>query len=387
MTDRPLIEHLMKTATHVLNRAWNADVTLYLQDPIRTEWGRHTLLLCHVDGPPDAPATIVMKAAVDADHAIFNEWAVLEWLNGIGATSPLVPTLFGGDDLAQLIVIEDLGAGPSLHRVLQTRPEWATEALVESQELTARIHSATRGRQAELNRVRSALPSGPPPPVVEQSPDALVAEMEAWHPPPSSAIYEIESVGATLAVPESFRSLTFNDACPVNRIVTADGVRAIDLEMAGFRHPMIDGAYAAIGHLRCVARRLRENDTLALPPTARSTATDAYRQAVLVGFPEYADTDRFHDDLAAASAVWMINILRRTRPGVAGDKPASFFGVTACQRILATLDAFSKLATTTGRLPAIDTWAHDLRGRLEAEWPETSPLAYVAGLDQEDTPR
>ena len=387
MPDRPQIDHLMKTATRVLNRAWDADVTLYLQDPIRTEWGRHTLLLCHVDGPPDAPTTVVIKAAVEADRAIFNEWAVLEWLNEIDATTPLVPTFFGGDADAQLIVIEDLGAGPALHRVLQTRPGWAFDALVESQQLLAHIHSATRGREGELSRVRSALPSGPPPPVVEQSPDALRAEMDAWQPPSSPEIDEIESVSATLAVPESFHSLTFNDACPVNRIVNANGVRAVDLEMAGFRHPMIDGAYAAIGHLRCVVRRLRGNDTLALPPTARSITTDAYREAVLAGFPEYEDIDRFHEDLTAASAVWMINILRRTRPSVAGDKPSRFFGVTACQRILATLDAFSELATTTGRLPALNAWAHDLRGRLESEWPELPPLATVAGLDQENPTR
>ncbi|MEA2002261.1 MAG: hypothetical protein U9N84_10325 [Actinomycetota bacterium] len=379
--DRPQIDHLMMTATRVLNRAWDANVTLYLQDPIRTEWGRHTLLLCHVDGPADAPTTVVIKAAVEDDHAIFNEWAVLEWLNGIDV-APLVPTLFGGDTDAQLIVIEDLGAGPSLHRVLQTRSEWAVDALVEGQQLLAQIHSATRGRQAELRQVRSTLPNGPPPPVIEQSPDTLRTEMEAWLPPPSSAVDEIELVSATLAVPNTFRSLTFNDACPVNRIVTANGVRAVDLEMAGFRHPMLDGAYAAIGHLRCVVRRRRENDTLAIPPAVRSIATDAYREAMIAGFPEYADIDRFHADLAAASAVWMVNILQRTRPGVAGDRPTRFFGVTACQRTLATLAAFSEIATTTSRLPALNAWAHDLGDQLESEWPELPPLAYVAGLDQ-----
>jgi len=40
----------MDAARLVLSRAWDADVTVCLQDPIRTEFGRHTLLLCHVVG-------------------------------------------------------------------------------------------------------------------------------------------------------------------------------------------------------------------------------------------------------------------------------------------------------------------------------------------------
>jgi len=50
MPDRPEIGRLMDAARLVLSRAWDADVTVCLQDPIRTEFGRHTLLLCHVVG-------------------------------------------------------------------------------------------------------------------------------------------------------------------------------------------------------------------------------------------------------------------------------------------------------------------------------------------------
>jgi hypothetical protein len=158
MPDRPEIGRLMEAAGEVLTRVWGSDVTLYLQDPIRSEWGRHTLLLCHVDGPAVAPAMVVVKAAVEPDGAILNEWAVLEWLNGIEAVAPFVPAIYGGSEDSQLIVIEDLGGGPTLQRVLQTKPEWALDALRESRQLLGAVHVATRGRQSELREVRAALP-------------------------------------------------------------------------------------------------------------------------------------------------------------------------------------------------------------------------------------
>jgi len=60
-----------------------------------------------------------------------------------------------------------------------------------------------------------------------------------------------------------------------------------------------------------------------------------------------------------------------------------FFGVTACQRVLATLAASSDLASSTGRLPALAAWADELFARLESEWPTFPPLAVVAGLRRE----
>jgi hypothetical protein len=254
------------------------------------------------------------------------------------------------------------------------------EALVGSQELLGVIHSETRARAADLDEVRRSLRAGPSPPVIEHGPEALRAEMEAWTTLSQSVTSEVDSVAAAMDVTISFQALTFHDACPPNRIVTAAGVRALDLEIAGFRHPMSDGAYAAIGHLRCMVRRGRPGDGLAIPSSARELATDAYRRAVLASFPEYEDEDRFDDDLVAAGAIWMIYILSRMRPKVAGNRPRGFLGVTACQRVLATLAAFSELAASRGRLLALVAWAEGLHVQLVSDWPSLPPLSVSAGL-------
>jgi len=385
MPERPVVEDLMATAGRALSEAWHTDVNLYLQDPIRTLWGRHTLLLCHVETPRgvanDLPHLVVIKAAAEHNGAIFNEWAVLDWLGKIDAAANLVPQLHGGDVDAQLIILEDLGGGPTLQRVLQTHRTWAIEALVESQRLVSVIHGATRGRHVEFQAMRELLPKGHQPPEISVAPDALRDEMEAWGSPlPPLVLDEVMSASADLDVGPTFQSLTFNDSCPVNRLVTGSGVRALDLEMAAFRHPMIDGAYAAIGHLRCTAKRLRHDDGIVLPLDIRRIATDAYRQAMVAEFPEYEDDARFDADLAAAAAVWMVEILRRTRPRVEGDKALKYFSTTSCQRTIATLTAFSDLAEWTGRFPAIACWADEVSGRLQSTWPDLPPLTVCASL-------
>ncbi len=379
--DRPSIETVLERAGEVLSQRWNAEIGLYLQDPIRSDWGRHTVLLCHVDGPAPSPDMVVVKVAASSDGAIFNEWSVLEWLGSIPALANDVPQFHAGDQTAQLIVLEDLGGGPSLQRMMQVSRQQATDALVDSQQLTARAHSATRGRSDELDAIRRSLPDGPPPPVVEVDGETLLTELDAWGVSvPPDVRDDVEAIASRLDVPDDFRCLTFNDACPVNRIVTAQGVRALDLEMAAFRHPMIDGAYAMIGHLRCTQKRLRKNDGLVIPPDVGLIATEAYRTAILDGYPEYQDRDRFDDDLAAAAAVWMVMILNRTRNRVTDVKAAKYFSVTSRQRTLAALDTFGQLASSMDQLPALASWAGDLSVQLRAKWPETPLLERCAAF-------
>jgi hypothetical protein len=76
----------------------------------------------------------------------------------------------------------------------------------------------------------------------------------------------------------------------------------------------------------------------------------------------------------------MVEILRRSRPKVAGDRPNRFFGVTASQRVLATLAAFRDAAATHDRMPHLASWAQDLGKRLESHWPDHPPLPEAAGL-------
>ncbi len=375
------IQRLLRVGARVLETGWGGNVTLYLQDPIRTQWGRHVVLLCNVDGPDDRPATVVVKAPRDGSDLLLNEWAALAWLGEIDAVAPLVPTLFGADRDEPMIVIEDVGGGPSLQRLLQTDRSPAVGALAESQRLTAAVNAATRGRHTALAAVRATLPTGADPPVIDITAEGLLTEMHEWTTPIATDVErDVESVAATLDVPDSFLALTFHDACPVNRFVTSSGLRAVDLEMAGFRHPLLDGAYGAIGHLRCSVKRMRRDDGIGIPSDVRRLATEAYRSALVAGYPEYADRERFDADLAAASAVWMVEILRRTRPMIQRDEAPTFFGRTPRQRVLATLEVFSTLEVVTTRHAALTAWSDQLRQKLTSEWRDLPPLPHAGAF-------
>jgi hypothetical protein len=370
--DEAGVDELIQVASAALSRVWGSAVSLRLQDPIRTEWGRHTLLRCSVvEAPSAAPSSVVVKAAADPNGAIFNEWAALQFVNAIPSIAPLVPDLHAGDAESQLIVIEDLGAGPLMRRLLQAGPDLATPTLVDSQRLLGRFNAATRGQEAAFAEIRGMLPDGPPPPLFTADPASLAAAAAAWNEPADAAIAELHWAAAKLDVDESFTALTFHDACPPNRVVTRRGMRALDLEMAAFRHPMIDGAYSAIGYLRC-------NDCMAIPAETQALMIKAYRRALVPAYPEYETEERFVDDLAAAGAVWLIELLRRNRERAEADRVAGFFGITARQRVLAALDAFIALASITRELAGFVVWADELCSKLRSEWGTVPPLPRLA---------
>lgn len=375
MGDEGGVDRLVEVAREALSRACGGSVSLALQDPIRATWGRHTLLRCNVaDAPPEAPGSVIVKAAVEANGAVFNEWAALQFANSIPEVAPLVPDLYAGDAMNQLIVIEDLGAGPLLRRLLQAGPDLAVPALIESQRLLGQFHGATRGRTAELTDLRRTLPDGPPPPAFDLDLSTLLESIATWDVPPSDhAITELGWATEVLAVDASFTALTFHDVCPPNRVVTPAGMRALDLEMAAYRHPMVDGAYSVIAHLRC-------NDGMAIPDGIRTQMLDAYRRALVPAYPEYADEGRFVDDLAGAGAVWLIELLRRNHERANADRVAGFFGITARQRVIAVLDAFIALASITRDLPGLTVWADDLRAELFSRWGVVPPLPSLPGF-------
>lgn len=380
MEIHPDIQRLLDAASDALATAWSSEVNLYLQHPIRTEWGRHRLLLCNVDGPPGTPDIAVVKAAIERTGTIFNEWAALDYLDRTTA-APLVPQLHAGHAKEQLIVIEDLGAGPSLHRLMQTRPSLAEEALIQSMELLADVHAATRAGQGDFDEIRAALPPGAGPPALELDADAVLGTLRAWsNDVPPQVADDVERAAEQLRVAESFTCLTFHDCCPVNRIMTNRGMRAVDLEMAAFRHPLVDGAYAALAHLRCSARRLRSDDGIVMPADVAARATEAYRLRVASGYPEYGDQGRFHRDLGAAAVIWMVEILRRMRPSFAGKDPAGFFKVTARQRVFEVLATIAALAAVGEHAPAVASWADGLGAELRATWPSTPPMLHAAAF-------
>lgn len=152
----------MSAAQRLLAAAWQYPVTLRIQDVIRT-WGRHTLLRCRVkQGPTGAADFLIVKAANQPGRPVSSERAGLELLAELPAVRELVPRLHAADAADSLLVLEDIGNGPSLGQLLQARAGWAQEALLASMGGLAAVHAATRGRQERYLQLRARNHVGPP---------------------------------------------------------------------------------------------------------------------------------------------------------------------------------------------------------------------------------
>ncbi len=93
----------------------------------------HVFRLRLLEGPPDAPTSVIVKRAAVGDDQpydpnatafpapawrLFNDWAGLQFLALVAPSDPLAPRLYGGVRYAGLIVLEDLGTGEPLAEVL-----------------------------------------------------------------------------------------------------------------------------------------------------------------------------------------------------------------------------------------------------------------------------
>lgn len=371
-----MTQALVAGAQEALAAGWEHPVRLRIQDTIRS-WGRHTLLSCRVkDGPPAAPDFVVVKATNQPDGDMRTERAGLELLAETPELRQLGPVLYAASGDERLLVLEDVGGGPTLSQLLRSKPAWAREALIESMTALAAVHAYTRGLAGRFARLRdrSGGPGAPGPEPfptgIRELTDPLAAAYQAlgWEPDLPTA--ELREISARMQPPEPERCLTFFDQCPPNRIVTDRRLRIVDLEMVGFRHPLLDGAYPLLGHLTCM-------DGQRFPAELAAELLATYRTGLAAGYPELVDDARFGPDLAAACAVWLVRFLRSLPDALVRDRVVGFRLVRSRQRLLAVLDAFLGAAGSLGALPRLAGVCRRIRDRLATDWAgQVEPLPY-----------
>ncbi len=352
-------ELAVDAAREVLERAWRHPVSIRPHQVIR-DWGRHRLLSCVVKrGPEGAPNQVVVKVSQRACGTIFAEWAGLELLNRLDQTRAIVPRLYGGDRERDLLVIEHVGEGPTLHHLLQSRRSWAVNALEESMWLLAQVHGATQGLCGEYAELYAKLTHEPIPPTeldrtLACLADSLSEACDAIGVDSRAAASELELI-ATRLLAEDCACYTFDDQCPPNRVLTNERLRFVDLEMGRFRHPFIDAAYPIIGHLRCM-------DGLRLPTGVRETMLDAYRGALATHAPALVMDQRFDMDMACASAARLVQLLGALPRALELDRTVGYFGVRSRERIVASLEAFLDYRPVATVLPELTLGKHPLEG-------------------------
>src|SRR5262245_22977538 len=162
------MEELVRTAERILSGPLGRHAALR---PERAwDGNKSTVLRCGLlDAAPPAPPSVIVKRSKHG--AILEDWAASLLLEQVSHEPPFAPRCYGGDLLAQVIVLEDLGDGEGTgtrELLLGDDPDRAAAALVEHLRLVGELHGATAGRAEAYARVRQALgPPRPPKPLYE----------------------------------------------------------------------------------------------------------------------------------------------------------------------------------------------------------------------------
>ena len=167
-----------------------------------------------------------------------------------------VPTLVAEDRPEKVVVMSDVGSGPSVaDALLGADPGAAERALGCWAEALAEVHRSTKGLRSSFAAAvaeRGPSPSAkvdPMPGWLAGVPDALRAS-GAGLEVPAEVDGELGTLGAGLAG-EAWAALSPGDTCPDNNVMTGTRFALVDFEEAAFRHVAWDLAYLRVPWPSC----------------------------------------------------------------------------------------------------------------------------------------
>ncbi|WP_375493105.1 hypothetical protein [uncultured Jatrophihabitans sp.] len=242
---------------------------------------------------------------------------IVKWFNGMGegwvreaaALSLLhgdtgAPHLLAESGDPPIVVMSDLGDGPSLSDALLGRDAAAAEAtLALWAQALGRLHVATRGLRADFQTALTARAGELPvydAHLGADLDDAIrVLDRECGSlgvSVPAGAFDELRGLGARLGG-DTLAAITPGDTCPDNNLVHDDRLTLLDFENAQWRHVAWDVAYLTVPWPTCWC-------AWTLTPGAAQRAVDAYVALVRDAFPAVR-TAAFADDVRAAQLGWV----------------------------------------------------------------------------------
>ncbi|MCX4750798.1 hypothetical protein OG455_35750 [Kitasatospora sp. NBC_01287] len=229
------------------------------------------------------------------------------------------PELLAADRDLRLLVLADLGAAPTLaDLLLGSDPKAAELGLLDWARSLGRLAADSVGRRAEfaelLTRYDLGMPPGDGEPWAAKNAEELPAVLRAAgvEPPPGLAA-ELAEVGT--AGRARYPGFGPGDTCPDNNLLTADGLRLIDFEAAGFESVFLTAAYCRMPFSSCWC-------VFELPPGLPARIERAYRSELLACYPELAEDAIWEAGMAQAVAVWTVDLTVGLLPrAVTADAP------------------------------------------------------------------
>jgi hypothetical protein len=288
---------------------------------------RSLLLRCADPGCPGpgpgrcgpAGGTVVVKTyppTADGADSFAAEAAGLTLAAGTG----LAPELLAADPELLVLVMSDLGTGPSLADLLLGDVTGdAAEAVLGWARACGELSAATAARVAEFAGLRaryarggtgSAFPAFLPESILAVPERAAALGVAA----PDGLDADLAEV-ARAVQPGGFDVFSPGDLCPDNNLVTPAGVRLLDFEAAGIYSVFLDAAYIRMPFSTCWC-------VFRLPPRLSQDAETAYRQLVCRAWPELADDQVWAAGVRRGVAAWSMNSMGwLLGAAIRGDRP------------------------------------------------------------------
>ncbi len=341
-----------RAAEALLAHAWGPGTSVRSAEPI---WDRSHVFRLHLA----ADRSVVMKRRADGEN-FGVELAALEYLNGM--PEPVAPRLLGGDAEAGIMLMEDLGPGPSLADSLLTGDRSRVRAdLVSYAEALGSMHAWSMGRPADPR-----LGTPPWPQLVGRGKDAFLGAAVSLGLAAVAAETEVDQLSLLLNE-TGYHGLVHGDVCPDNVRFVDGRCRIFDFEHSGWGAVVLDASYllAPFPSCWCFGR---------LPASVATPAMAAYRGRLQAAG---IDLGRSWDvAMTAALGAWIV---------AWGDTIAKVleedyeWGTTTMRpRLLTWLRSFTSAAGRSGVLPGLRALAGHLHERLSARWPEAVLADYPA---------
>jgi hypothetical protein len=319
--------------------------------------------------------TVIVKlrrrtgAGWNADPAYLgNERRALEHLDRAGVR--LTPRFLAGGENLGVLVMTDLGHGPSVQELLEATTAEARTAAVPALTALATaagvVHAARSSQGFRAVRRVSFLddPTG-------SWSELRAAAEDLGFPSPAGVSADVDALAEALE-DEQFRGFTHGDLTPGNAALIDGETRLFDFEGAGVRHLGIDAAC-----LRLSFPQYRH--WAALPKGVVSAMDRAYRAELAKGLPAIADDAVYERMMAEGCLAWAVVRASRLRLIASADQSGSQM-VRRRTQIVHTLTSAVETAEPTGLFPALTGWFDELVQAMTTRWDEArlEPRAFPA---------
>lgn len=285
-----------------------------LRDPQRLS-SPHGLWRCRVVGGMGLPKSVIVKQVTTTEFTVqndlgvsprlLNEWAALQFLESLAVEGPW-PGLLAGSRAGSLVILEDLGAHPTVQDLLLgNRSTDAVQILGALGSGLGALHSAARDHTAEFINTRREI--GAEAPMSDSTRDVRTVAQELRDcfdffdiTPPTRFWSEVDLVETEIHTPGVFHTLIHADAGPQNFIWTGSTARLIDYEFATHGYGPLDLVSARLGFPHS-----QEGHTV--PSDVVDVIEQEYRRAVRSNIPEVEDERLFRRSLTDACAHWALS--------------------------------------------------------------------------------